>query len=76
MIKVLRKIIKIYVDHCNKKLETLKMNQSKLDNSIAKINTNLKAMNSRLNDIEEWISDLEDRIMEIAQSKQQTERQF
>ena len=34
--------------HCNKEWETVKMNQSKLDNSIAKMKTNLEAMNSRL----------------------------
>ena len=36
----------------------------------------LKAMNSRMNNAEERISDLEDRIMEIIQSKQQTESQI
>ena len=34
--------------HWNKEWETVKMNQSKLDNSIAKIKTNLEAVNSRL----------------------------
>ena len=36
----------------------------------------LKAMNSRINNAEEQISDLEDRIMEIIQSKEQTESQM
>ena len=53
MLKELRKIINRNADHCNKELETIKMNQSKLDNSIAEIKTNLEAMNSRLNDTEE-----------------------
>ena len=35
-------------------METIKVNQSKLDNSIAEIKTNLEAMNSRLKDTEEW----------------------
>ena len=34
--------------HCNKELETMKRNQSKLDNSFTKLNT----MNSRLNNAE------------------------
>ena len=72
-LKELRKIIDKNADHCNEELETMKRNQSKLDNSIAMIKTNLEAMTSRLNDTEEQISDLEDRIMEITQSKLQTE---
>ena len=36
----------------------------------------LKAVNSRMNNAEERISDLEDRLMEITQSKQQTESQM
>ena len=67
MLKELRKIIKRNADHSNKEIETMKMNQSKLDNSIAEIKTNLEAMNSRLNDVEKGISDLEDGIMEITQ---------
>ena len=47
------------------------MNQSKLDNSIAKVKTNLEAMNSRLNDTKEQISDLEDRIMETTNPQRQ-----
>ena len=42
MLTDLRKIIKRDTDHCNKELETTKMNQSKTDNSIAKMKTNLK----------------------------------
>ena len=53
MLKELRKIINKNEDHCNKELETMKVNQSKLDNSITRIKTNLEAMNSRLNDTEE-----------------------
>ena len=68
ILKELRKIIKRNADHCNKVLETIKRNQSKLDNTIAEIETNLEAMNSRLNNTEEQINDLEDRIMEITQS--------
>ena len=33
-------------------IETIKMNQLKIDNSIAQIKTNLEVMNSRLNDPE------------------------
>ena len=36
----------------------------------------LKAMNGRMNDAEERISGLEDRIMEITQSKEQTENRI
>ena len=36
----------------------------------------LKAKNSRMNNAEERVSDLEDRIMEITQSKQQTQSQM
>ena len=68
MLKELRKITNKNSNHCNKELKTIKMNQSKIDNSIAEIKNNLEAMNSRLNDTEERISDLEDRIMEITQS--------
>ena len=49
MLKKLRKIIDRNTDHCNKDLETIKVNQSKLLNSIAEIKNNLEAMNSRLN---------------------------
>ena len=38
--------------------------------------TEIKALKSRMNNAEEWISDLEDRIMEITQSRQQTEKQM
>ena len=51
------------------------MNQSKSDNSIAKIKTSLETMN-RINDIEKQINDLEGRVMEITQSEQQTGRQM
>ena len=64
MLKELRKIINRNADHCNKEVETIKRNQSKLDNSI-----------SRLNNAEEQIRDVEDRIMEIIQSEHQTESQ-
>ena len=61
----LRKIININADYCNKELETIKMNQSKIGNSISKVESNLEAINSQLNDTEKQISDLEDRTMEI-----------
>ena len=48
MLKELRKIIDRNPDHCNKELETIKRNQSKLDKMVAKIEINLGAMNSRL----------------------------
>ena len=47
ILKELRNIIRRNADHCNNKLETMKMNQSKLDNSI----TDIK-MISRLNNID------------------------
>ena len=53
MLKVLGKIINRNVDHCNKELKMIKMNQSKIDNLTVKIKTNLEAMNIRLNDTEE-----------------------
>ena len=37
--------------------------------------TELNALKSRMNKAEEGISDLEDRVMEITQSRQQTENQ-
>ena len=61
MLKELRKIISRNADHCNREIETIKMNQSKLDNSIAKIKTNLVTIDSMLNDTEEQISDLNSR---------------
>ena len=63
MLKELRKIIDRNADSCNKELETIKRNQSKLDNSIAKIKNNLESMNSILNNVEGQISNPEDRIM-------------
>ena len=59
-------IINRNADYCNKELETIKMNQSKTDNSIAKIKINLHTVKSRLNDTEEQVSYLEARIMEIS----------
>ena len=55
VIKMLKemKILSRKADHSNKKLETIKRNQSKLDNSIAEIKTDLKAMNNTLNNEEE-----------------------
>ena len=46
MLTKLRKIISINADHCNKELETMKMNESKVGNSISEIKSNLEAMNS------------------------------
>ena len=40
-------------DHCNKELETIKKNQSKLDNLTAKIKTQPTAINSKLKTAEE-----------------------
>ena len=76
MLKELRKAIYRNADHCNKELESIKKNQSKLDSSIGEIKTNLEAINSRLNNKEEWISYLEDRIMGITQSEWQSERKM
>ena len=74
MLKELRKIIDRNPDHCNKELKTIKRNQSKLDNLIAKIKTNLEAMSSRLNNTEEWVSDLQERIMEINHNSRQKDK--
>ena len=46
MLIELRKIINRNAGHCYKDLETIKMNQSKTDNSMAEIKSNLEAMNS------------------------------
>ena len=49
VIKMLKELINITnrnADRCNNELETIKRNQSILDNSVAKIKTDLKAMNS------------------------------
>ena len=45
------------------------MNQSKVDNTIAKIRANIDTINSRLN-YREQISGLENRMMAITQSQQ------
>ena len=44
MLKDLRKIINRNAGHCNKELDIIKVNQLKLDNSIAEMKTNLEAM--------------------------------
>ena len=71
MLTELRNIISRYTDNSNKKLETIKMN-----NSVDEIQINLKEMSNTLNEKEEWISDLKDKIMKITQSEQWTERQI
>ena len=53
MLKELRKIIDRNAEYCNKGVESIKRNQSKLDNSIAEITTDLEAMNRRLSNAEE-----------------------
>ena len=53
MLTNLRKIVNRNADHCNRELETIKMNQSKIQNSIAEIKINLETMTSRLNGTEE-----------------------
>ena len=75
MLTDLRTFMKRSTDHPNKELKTTKMNQSKTDNSTAKIKTSLETMN-RINDTEKQINDLEGRVMEITQSEQQTGRQM
>ena len=54
--------------NCKMKLETIKRNQGKLENSFAKMKAELKTMNSRMINAEEQISDLEDRILEVTHS--------
>ena len=75
MLTDLRKFMKRNTDHPNKELKITKMNQSKTDNSIAKIKTSLETMD-RINDTEKQINDLEGRVMEITQSEQYTGRQM
>ena len=53
MLKELRKKIDGNADHCNKELESIQENQSKLDSSSGEIKTNLEAINGRLNNKEE-----------------------
>ena len=53
ILKELRKSINRNADHYYKELERIKVNSSKLDNSIAEIKTNLEAVNIRLNNPEE-----------------------
>jgi len=65
MLNTLRKIINRNADHWNKRLETINMNQWKIDNLMSELKSYQEAMNSWLNDTEEWISNLEDRRMEI-----------
>ena len=43
MLKELRKIINRNTDHFNKELKTINRNQSKLDNSVAKVKIHLKS---------------------------------
>ena len=74
ILKELRKVIDRNAECCKKDLEIMR-SQEKLENSFAKTKAELKAMNHRMNNEEERISDLKDRIMEITQSKQQTESQ-
>ena len=45
-------IINKNANYCNKELETIKKDQSKLDNLTAKIKTQPKAINSKLNNAE------------------------
>ena len=65
MLNTLRKIINRKVDHWNKRLEAINMNQSKTDNLMSELKRYQEAMNSWLNDTEQWISNLEDRRVEI-----------
>ena len=53
ILKELRKSINRNADRYCKELERIKVNSSKLDNSIAEIKTNLEAVNIRLNNPEE-----------------------
>lgn len=53
ILKELRKSINRNSDHYYKELERIKVNSSKLDNSIAEIKTSLEAVNIRLNNPEE-----------------------
>ena len=74
MLTELRKIINRNADHCNKELESIKINQSRTENSIAEIKSNLEAMNSQINDPKKCSSVLENRIMEITQLEQQKDK--
>ena len=74
--KELWKAINRSADYCKKKLEAIRKNKEKVENSFTEMKAELKAMNSRMNNSEEQISDQEDRIMEITQLEQQTETQM
>ena len=60
-------------DYFRKELENIKRNIEKLENSFVEMKTELKTLKSRMNNADKWISDLEDKILEITQSRQQTE---
>ena len=49
-------------EHCgkfNKELETIKMNQTALNNTVTEIKNTLEGIKSRLDKKEEWMSELE-----------------
>ena len=53
ILKELRMIINGKADYYKKKLETIRRNQEKLENSFSKMKAQLKVMNSRMNNAEE-----------------------
>lgn len=53
----IRKITNINSDHIVKTFLTIKMTESKIDNSISEIKGNLETLNSWLKDTKEWVSD-------------------
>ena len=75
-IKELRADMNSNKDFFRKELEKIRRKIEKLDSSFAEMQTELKALKSRMNNAEEGISDLEHRIMEITQSRHQTENQM
>ena len=76
ILKELRKAINRNADYYKKELETIRKSQEKLKNSCEETRAELKTTKSRINNAEEWISDIDDRIIEITQSREQTETQI
>uniref|UniRef100_A0A8D2CEJ9 L1 transposable element RRM domain-containing protein n=1 Tax=Sus scrofa TaxID=9823 RepID=A0A8D2CEJ9_PIG len=73
--KELRVDLNNNANYFRKELENIRRGQEKLENSFAEIQAELKVIKSRRNNSEELIGDSEDRIIEITQSRHQTENQ-
>lgn len=75
-LKELREDMNSNADALGKEVENIRRSQEKLENSFAEKQTELRPVKSRMNNAEEQISDVEDGIMEITQSRHQTENQM